>query len=122
MEFTISMGFEDNAAVINCGGSLLVEFKEKLLEEVDKAFSLGVSYIAIGLKDVTFLDSSGISALIAAKKRAAVKQGDVRLFELSPAVDEVGHWVGLREKFQVFNTKKSCLDSYQDTDLSFMMG
>jgi len=108
------MGFEDNAAVLTCVGNLTADNKEEVIKHADKALGMGISCLAVGLKNVNFLDSSGIGALVTIKKAAMARDGDVRLFELSPAVEDVGRWIGLRKMFQVFSTKESCLESFQD--------
>jgi anti-anti-sigma factor len=111
------MGFEDNVAVLICRGDLTSDTREQLFMKAGEAMDLGIRNLAIGLKDVSFIDSTGFGSLVSLKNQVVEHDGDVRLFQLSPALEEFGRWVGLRKKFQSFNSRQSCIKSFQDQEI-----
>jgi anti-sigma B factor antagonist len=81
----------------------LREAQERLLAE-------GATHFVIDLREVTFLDSSGMAALVALLKRARTSSGDVKL--VSPTSTEARRILSLTrfdQVFQMCNTPEEAL-------------
>ena len=62
---------QDDAAAVSPAGDLDVSTSPKLLACIDELLAEGRSRITLDLQAVTFIDSSGLGALVKAHKRAA---------------------------------------------------
>jgi anti-sigma B factor antagonist len=72
-----------------------------LREAVQGLLDAGKTKIILNLKDVDYLDSAGIGELVACKKRAMAKGGDVRLLMPRGTVYSVLTMVGLHLVFKI---------------------
>lgn len=73
------------ATVLRLGGDIDLAVREQLRSALADAAQGGVASLSIDLRDVTFLDSSGLHELLVARELAA----DVVLIAPSPAVRRV---------------------------------
>ncbi len=83
---------EPQHAVVILAGELDTSNVGQLYEELAQLTREGVRHIAIDLADLEFVDSTGLSAIIAAHKRAEASGGELIL--LAPSRD-------MRRLFQV---------------------
>jgi anti-anti-sigma factor len=67
----------DGAAAVSPAGDLDVSTSHKLLACIDDLLAEGRSRITVDLQAVTFIDSSGLGALVKAHKRAAGAAADL---------------------------------------------
>ena len=65
-------------------------------------FDAGRAQIVLDLGAVTYLSSSGLRALLRARKRAQALGGDVVLCGMTPRVREVFEMIGFTSLFRVF--------------------
>lgn len=76
-----------------------------LLETVlDDQFSAGQILLVIDLGEVSYISSSGLRALLSARRRAEAKGGDVVLCAMNDRVREVFEMVGFNNLFRIFST------------------
>jgi anti-anti-sigma factor len=73
---------------------------ETLLKE---HFDGGHAKIVIDLSEVTYMSSSGLRALLQARKQAGALGGDLVLCCMSPRVREVFEMIGFTSLFKVFD-------------------
>ncbi len=113
MEFTHEV--VDDVIVIHVNGSNLdasrsYEFKDeiKALVESKKIFRL-----IIDLKDVQFIDSSGLGCLIAALRLSHSGNGDVRLAGMCKQVQSVFELVSLNKLFQSYGTVDEAMQTFK---------
>src|SRR5438876_1204039 len=79
-----------DVGVIELQGRLVLgEPSETLAKEVKGLLEQGRAKLVISLKSVDYVDSAGIGELVAAKKRALDKKGDVKLLMPSQTVYNV---------------------------------
>ncbi len=78
MEYTIS-DHGNGVAVISIAGRLNMVTAVRFREVVADAVAEGSTRVAVDLSSVTFLDSSGLGALISGLKTARQSGGDLRL-------------------------------------------
>ncbi len=82
-------------------GEIDIQSSPILDEQVRSVLGEGATSIVIDLAGVTFLDSTGLSVLVAALKRCQSVGGTVRLMSLRPNVRRVLEITGLTDAFQV---------------------
>lgn len=83
------------------------EFREKmavLLEDKTK--------VILDLGNVSFIDSSGIGALVATLRSLSAKDGELRLIGLAPAVRTVFELTRLYRAFEIYDGEKEALASF----------
>ncbi len=68
----------------------------------DEQLQAGHVQIVLDLTDVTYLSSSGLRALLRARKAAQAGGGDVVLCGMTPRVREVFEMIGFTSLFQVY--------------------
>lgn len=68
--------------------------------------------ILVDLKDVRFIDSSGLGALVSGFKNAISHQGNLKLSGLQPQVKSMFELTRLHRVFEIFNTAEEALETY----------
>jgi len=68
--------------------------------------------ILVDLKDVRFIDSSGLGALVSGFKNAISHQGNLKLSGLQPQVKSMFELTRLHRVFEIFNSSGEALESY----------
>jgi anti-sigma B factor antagonist len=86
------------------------ELEQSLLSLVDS----GKKNLVLNLRDVTFISSPGLKALLAAqvKARRKVPAGEVVIAETSPKMREVLELVGLHHLFKLYDTEVEAVGSF----------
>ena len=74
------------------------EFEQILTEHLDA----GRARLVVDLADVTYVSSSGLRALLSARRRARAAGGDVALCSMAPRVREIFEMVGFVSLFGIF--------------------
>ena len=69
-------------------------------------------YILVDLKDVRFIDSSGLGALVSGFKNAISHQGNLKLSGLQPQVKSMFELTRLHRVFEIFNSFEEALETY----------
>jgi anti-anti-sigma factor len=97
----------DGAATLVITGELdlacIDELRDQLHQVTATAVASGSSPGVVDLSGVTFLDSSGLGVLIAAKKRAVSGDGDLVLARPSAACQNVLSISGADQYFQILD-------------------
>jgi anti-sigma B factor antagonist len=75
-------------------------------------FEEGKKNILIDLKDVRFIDSSGLGALVSGFKNAISHQGILKLSTLQPQVKSMFELTRLHRVFDIFSATDEALDSF----------
>ncbi len=87
--------------VMSVSGEIDILTSPILDERLQMTLGGGVSSIVVDLSGVTFLDSTGLSVLIAGLKRCQDAGGQMRLVSPRPNVRKVFEITGLADVFQV---------------------
>ena len=87
------------------------EFRGMLLSLIDQ----GQRQLVVDLKDVTFIDSSGLGALVSALKtlKRGSGSGDVRLARVQPPVISLLEIIRLNRVFTSYPSVEQAVQSYQ---------
>jgi anti-sigma B factor antagonist len=99
VEFT--SGSADSWPRVRVSGEVDIQTSPLLDKELQKVLDQGVSSILVDLDEVTFLDSTGLSVLIAALKRCQASGGELRLVSPRSNVRRVLEITGLTDTFHV---------------------
>ena len=84
---------------------------EELKAEMNRLFAAGSNELIIDLKDVRFIDSSGLGALVSGFKNASTRQGSLKLASLQTQVKSMFELTRLHRVFDIFQTADDALDS-----------
>ncbi|HEY5976177.1 MAG TPA: STAS domain-containing protein [Geobacteraceae bacterium] len=84
----------------------------ELKSEMQRLFSEGQKDILIDLKDVRFIDSSGLGALVSGFKNAISQQGSLKLAALQPQVKSMFELTRLHRVFEIFQSTSEALENY----------
>ena len=85
-----------------------LELRKAVQDEIDK----GNLQIALNLAGVDYIDSAGLGELVACKKRASAKGGDVKLIMPSESVYKVLSIVSLHLVFEIFDSEAKAIGSF----------
>ncbi len=83
-----------------------------LKSEMLKYFEDGNKNILIDLKDVRFIDSSGLGALVSGFKNAISHQGSLKLASLQPQVKSMFELTRLHRVFEIFTSMNEAVESF----------
>jgi len=83
-----------------------------LKDELKKLFEAGRKNILIDLRDVRFIDSSGLGALVSGFKNAISNQGTLKLSMMQPQVKSMFELTRLHRVFDIYPTTEDAMDSY----------
>jgi anti-anti-sigma factor len=85
-------------------------FEQVLSEHLDA----GRSRLIVDLAAVTYVSSSGLRALLSARRRARTAGGDVVLCSMAPRVREIFEMVGFISLFNVYPTAGEAIQSVRE--------
>ncbi len=83
-----------------------------LKDELKNQFDAGKKNVLIVLKDVRFIDSSGLGALVSGFKNAVSHQGTLKLSSLQSQVKSMFELTRLHRVFDIYPTTEDAMDSY----------
>jgi anti-sigma B factor antagonist len=84
---------------------------EDLKAEMNRLFATGSKELIVDLKDVRFIDSSGLGVLVSGFKNASTRQGSLKLASLQTQVKSMFELTRLHRVFDIFQTVDEALDS-----------
>lgn len=97
-EFVTSTG-QDTAPVLAVSGDLDISGVDEFLEHADRLLRESASTIDIDLAGVTFIDSSGLGALVRLQKTATENGRELRLSNVPRPVTRILELTGLTDLF-----------------------
>jgi len=86
---------------------------EELKVELHRLFGSGSKDLIIDLKEIHFIDSSGLGALVSGYKNASVLHGSLKLSNLQSQVKSMFELTRLHRVFDIFMTVDEALQSYR---------
>jgi anti-anti-sigma factor len=90
----------DGVCVVRAAGDIDIAAADEFLEVVQDVLSRCTT-VEIDLGDITFIDSSGLGALVRMRKEADDKHVTLRLTNVSAATDRLLRLTGLIEFFDI---------------------
>jgi anti-sigma B factor antagonist len=85
---------------------------DELKTEMNRLFAEGSNELIVDLKEVRFIDSSGLGVLVSGFKNASARQGSLKLSGLQTQVRSMFELTRLHRVFDIFQTTDEALESY----------
>lgn len=85
---------------------------EELKTELRRLFENGIKDLILDLKEVHFIDSSGLGVLVSGYKNASILHGTLKLSSLQSQVKSMFELTRLHRVFDIFTTLDDALQSY----------
>ena len=86
---------------------------EELKAELHRLFDSGTKDLVIDLKEIHFIDSSGLGVLVSGYKNASIVHGSLKLSNLQTQVKSMFELTRLHRVFDIFTTVDDALESYR---------
>lgn len=83
-----------------------------LKDELKSLYEAGKKNILVDLREVRFIDSSGLGALVSGFKNAISHQGSLKLSALQPQVKSMFELTRLHRVFDIYSNTEDAMDSY----------
>ena len=99
----------DNAYIVRLCGTINVATSNDLREELQEVVALKEDVVVVNLKDVDFLDSSGIATLVELLQGVTKYGGHLRLAGLQGPVGEIFALAKLDTIFDIFDSEEVAL-------------
>ena len=103
----------EGTAVVSLQGAIDISNALEIKEKLESLINQGRVNIVINLPGVTYIDSSGLGAIISNFKKAEENKGALRFAEVSPIVIDVFNTTGLNKVFEIYNSINEALASYE---------
>jgi anti-sigma B factor antagonist len=84
----------------------------ELKSAVQKLYEEGQKNVLIDLKDVRFIDSSGLGALVSGFKNAISHQGNLKLSNLQTQVKSMFELTRLHRVFEIFTSTAEAVENF----------
>src|SRR5664279_5573009 len=85
---------------------------DELKVEMNRLFESGTKDLLVDLKEVRFIDSSGLGVLVSGYKNASTRQGSIKLCSLQSQVKSMFELTRLHRVFDIYQTIDEALESY----------
>lgn len=79
---------------------------------IDEATEEEPANLVVNLQDVRFVDSTGLSTLVAGMKRSREKMGDLRICGLQQPVRMIFELTRLDKAFEIFNSEEEAVQAF----------
>jgi anti-anti-sigma factor len=108
----ISVQDHDRVSVVKVAGQLDAATAPDLEAALKQLIDRQRHNIVLDLKEVTFMSSIGLRAIILTYKSVKSAGGDVRLASPSPAVEMVLKTLGLTPMFSIYSSSQEAIASF----------
>ncbi len=103
---------QEDCRVVTLAGRIDAATAPEVNRMVRQAIRDGGKQIVVELRDVTFLSSSGLRALLLLSRELRREGGDLVLCALQPQVAEVFHLTGFDKIFQLHHTREEAVAGF----------
>jgi len=85
---------------------------DHLKQELGRLFEEGRTSVVVDLKEVRFIDSSGLGALVSGFKNASAKQAALKLSSLQSQVKSMFELTRLHRVFDIYTTIDEAIEAF----------
>ena len=103
---------EEDVVVMSISGQLDAFASRDLKAEFKNMTDAHHYRIALDLKKVNYVDSSGIGAIMAVAQQARKRKGDIKLFGMEADIRKVFDLIGASKVLEIFETEQEALNSF----------
>ncbi len=109
----ITLREDGNVTTLTLKGRLDLATGAALKEQIRQLFDKEKTCIHLNLKNVEFINSSGLGSLVSLMKEVRLRKGRLTLSNLASYVQEIFEITQLSHIFEIFATEQEALNSYQ---------
>lgn len=110
MSLTVKTRKVDNVIVVDLSGRLTIGEPVLLLRETLRVqINQGVRHFILNLRDVSYIDSSGLGELVSSYTTVRNKQGDVKLLNLTTKAKDLLQMTKLLTVFDTYDDEAKAL-------------
>jgi anti-sigma B factor antagonist len=102
VDFSVTTRAIDELSVVDVAGEVDVFSASELAEQLTQLFDAGRRTVVVDLTSVTFLDSTGLGTLVAARNRAEEAGGQLPIIGSGERVLKLFRITGLDEVFEIY--------------------
>jgi len=114
MSFTISSRNTAGVAVLDLNGRIVLGEETKRLEETLRDLAgRGEKKILLNLADVTYIDSSGLGALVRSHMAVTELEGQIKLLNVPAKVQTLLKITKLHTLFELYDTEAAAIESFR---------
>ena len=99
----------ENLTIVEPAGSLDISNALQMRQALMDAISAECSQVAVNLRDLYFVDSSGLAVLVQGLKRAREHHGNLCLYSLQPSVRMILELTRFDKLFEIFVSEAEAL-------------
>ena len=92
-----SVAFEDAVSTVAVRGELDIATRSILDDALTQAIELGASIVLVDLAELSFIDATGLGALVSARNRLLAQSRDLTLRNPSPVITSMIAAIGLTD-------------------------
>lgn len=113
MEIKIDVRMKGNdVTVIVLSGEIGTETVNQFKDKIDQIVADGKTRLVMDFQEVGYLNSMGLGVVAATLKKVKKAKGDLKLINLSPAVQELFELTRLTKVFEVFDSEEGAVKSF----------
>ena len=90
-----------------------IENQPVFIQAIDKLISEGKTKFIVSMKNITYIDSSGLWALFEGHKKTEQNKGKLVLLDPNPDVKRVLDITKMSKKIDIFNEEKKAFESFK---------
>jgi anti-sigma B factor antagonist len=112
-EFRIDCEPRGTVQLIRLSGSLDMYSFPRLEAQLNALFQQGQYHVILDCRELDYIGSAGLGALIGFAKQAREHSGDVRLLNVPDRIYKIIELLGFTKVLQVHNTEEDAVASFQ---------
>ncbi len=109
---TAGVAIVDLSAVARDGRITLGESSNTLRDNVGWLLDAGAKNVLLNMKDVDYIDSSGLGELGAARTYAISKRGVIKLLNVQPKIRQLMELTRMDSVFEMYDNEPDALSSF----------
>lgn len=102
----------NNITLIVLRGEIGTETVNQFKDKVDAIVNEGKTRLIMDFQEVNYLNSMGLGVVAATLKKVKKEKGDLKLLNLSPAVQELFELTRLTKVFEIFVSEEDAVKSF----------
>jgi anti-sigma B factor antagonist len=114
-DFRIDLEPRGAVRLIRLSGSLDMYSFPRLEEQLNTLFQQGQYYVVLDCRELDYIGSAGLGALIGFAKQAREHNGDVRLLNVPDRIYKIIELLGFTKVLRVHNTEEEAIDGFPVT-------
>ena len=111
-DFRIEKESRGNVQLVRLSGSLDMYSFPRLETQLNALFAQGQHRIVLDCRELDYIGSAGLGALIGFAKQAREHKGDVKLLQVPERIYKIIELLGFTKVLQVHHTEESALNSF----------